>query len=68
MMEKIPGIAHFLEHMLFLGSKKYPSANYFSEFIAKNGGYNNAYTEEESTNYFYKIQSSALQESLDIFS
>ena len=54
-MEKIPGIAHFLEHMLFLGSKKYPNANYFADFIAKNGGYNNAFTEYENTNYFYKI-------------
>ena len=55
LMEKIPGIAHFLEHMLFLGSKKYPNPNYFSEFTAKNGGFSNAYTDLENTNFFYNI-------------
>ena len=27
------GLAHFLEHMLFLGSKKYPNPEYFNEYI-----------------------------------
>ena len=27
------GLAHFLEHMLFLGTKKYPSENHYSKFI-----------------------------------
>lgn len=53
--EKIPGIAHFLEHMLFLGSKKYPNGTYFNDFIAKNGGWTNAYTDLESTNFHYKL-------------
>lgn len=29
----IPGLAHFLEHMVFMGSEKYPQENGFDEFI-----------------------------------
>lgn len=45
------GCAHFLEHMLFMGSTKYPSENEYSEFIKDNGGYSNAYTSLTNTNY-----------------
>ena len=38
------GTAHFLEHMLFMGTKKYPSENEYSEYITNNGGMNNAFT------------------------
>jgi len=41
------GLAHFLEHMLFLGTKKYPEENSYSSFIKSNGGFDNAYTEFE---------------------
>lgn len=30
-----PGLAHFLEHMLFFGSDKYPSSNLFFDFVGK---------------------------------
>lgn len=45
------GTAHFLEHMLFMGSEKYPSENEYSEYIKDNGGYSNAYTSLTNTNY-----------------
>lgn len=63
-----PGLAHFLEHMLFMGSSKYPNTNEFNDFINKNGGSFNAYTSSENTNYHYSISSEGLEESLDIFS
>lgn len=31
--EKIGGMAHFCEHMLFLGTKKYPQENYYQSFV-----------------------------------
>ena len=46
-----PGLAHFLEHMIFMGSQKYPGENDFSDHINSNGGSSNAYTEYEYTNY-----------------
>ena len=62
------GMAHFLEHMLFMGTHKYPDENYFSDFITKNGGYTNAFTSCNHTCYYYTIQENYLEQSLDIFS
>lgn len=45
------GTAHFLEHMLFCGTKKYPIENEYSEYISKHGGYENAWTSDQDTNY-----------------
>src|SRR3990170_6529908 len=62
------GLAHFLEHMLFMGTEKYKEEDYFSNFINKHGGSQNAYTAEEYTNYFFDIQSDYFEKALDIFS
>ena len=62
------GLAHFCEHMLFMGTKKYPSENEFYEFLNKNSGDSNAYTSEDITNYYYEISNEAFEESLDLFS
>ena len=49
--KKRQGLAHFLEHMIFMGSSKYPDENAFSNLITMHGGYSNAYTDLELTNY-----------------
>ena len=51
----MPGLAHFLEHMLFRGSQKYPKLDTFVDKITKSGGDFNAYTATEETNYYFKI-------------
>jgi len=61
------GLAHFLEHMLFMGSEKYPSSDRYREFVNSNGGSCNAYTDITSTVFYHSIKSNALVESLDIF-
>lgn len=66
--DTIPGCAHFLEHMLFMGNKKYPDEKYYSSFILSHNGYCNAYTAGDHTNYYYTIDSNYLERSLDIFS
>ncbi len=38
------GLAHFLEHMLFLGTEKYPDQAEYKEYLGKNSGSSNAYT------------------------
>lgn len=61
------GLAHFLEHMLFLGTEKYPDAAEYEEFVTEHGGNRNAYTSFEHTNYFFDIDPDFLPEALDRF-
>ncbi|WP_199249619.1 insulinase family protein [Grimontia hollisae] len=61
------GLAHFLEHMLFLGTEKYPVVGEFQSFISRHGGHNNAWTGTENTTFFFDIQSSHFEEALDRF-
>lgn len=61
------GMAHFLEHMIFMGSSKYPDENAFSSYISANSGYSNAFTEWEYTYYYFKIKYEALFKALDMF-
>jgi len=61
------GLAHFLEHMLFLGTDKYPDAAEYEQYITEHGGTRNAYTSFEHTNYFFDIDASYLPEALDRF-
>jgi insulysin len=61
------GLAHFTEHMLFLGTDKYPEEGEYSRFIRSNGGSNNAYTTSDHTNYQFDIRHQALPQALDRF-
>ena len=61
------GLAHFLEHMLFLGTDKYPDPAEYEQFITEHGGSRNAYTSFEHTNYFFDVQSAYLEGALDRF-
>lgn len=65
---EIPGLAHFCEHMLFLGTEKYPEEGALDRFLSKNGGQNNAFTANGDTTYFFSINQNALEPALDIFS
>ncbi len=62
------GLAHFLEHMLFLGTERYPVAGEYQSFISAHGGSHNAYTAFEHTNYFFDIDAGYLEPALDRFS
>ncbi|XP_015592336.1 nardilysin isoform X2 [Cephus cinctus] len=64
---EIPGMAHFLEHMVFMGSTKYPQENDFDAFITKRGGSDNAATECEQTTFYFEIQEKHLLGALDRF-
>uniref|UniRef100_A0A7N8XZU5 Nardilysin a (N-arginine dibasic convertase) n=1 Tax=Mastacembelus armatus TaxID=205130 RepID=A0A7N8XZU5_9TELE len=61
----LPGLAHFLEHMVFMGSKKYPSENGFDAFLKKHGGSDNASTDCERTVFQFDIQRKSFKEALD---
>ncbi len=55
------GISHFLEHFLFKGTKKYPSAMAITELVDGIGGEMNANTGKEHTQYFIKAHHSRLE-------
>ncbi|KPH58045.1 insulinase family protein [Pseudoalteromonas porphyrae] len=61
------GMAHYLEHMLFLGTERYPDTKGYSDFMTKNGGAHNAYTWLDITNYMFKVNNDAYDEGLDRF-
>ena len=62
-----PGLAHFLEHMLFIGTEKYPEPDGYFSYVQSHGGSSNAYTASEHTNYFFDVQPEAFREGLDRF-
>lgn len=62
------GLAHYLEHMLFLGTKKYPKPDEYGAFLSRHGGSSNAYTAAENTNYHFNVQPDHFDAALDRFS
>ena len=64
----ILGISHFLEHMLFEGTKKRPNAAIISNEIETLGGEFNAFTTNEITVYYIKVLSKHFEVALDILS
>lgn len=61
------GLVHFLEHMLFLGTSKYPDPGEYQRFISEHGGSHNAGTGLENTNYFFDVDAAYLEPALDRF-
>lgn len=66
--DDLQGLAHFLEHMLFLGTEPYPESDGYQRYISNNAGSHNAFTAQQDTNYFFDIEPSALPGALDRFS
>lgn len=62
------GLAHYLQHMLFLGTKSYPDVAEYGDFISRNGGTENAYTELDHTNYMVAVNNDKYDEALKRFS
>jgi len=62
------GLAHFLEHMFFKGTKKYPSTLSFASAIENIGGDTNAYTSSEVTCYYIKLPFNKVREGIELLS
>ncbi len=56
----VSGIAHFLEHLMFKGTKKIAPGE-FSKIVARNGGEDNAFTGQDATSYFQRVAKDRLQ-------
>ena len=59
------GVSHFLEHMVFKGTKKYPTTEDVN-FIERMGGLQNAYTDVDITNYHNKLMAADWKEALEL--
>ncbi|KAJ2491494.1 metalloprotease [Coemansia sp. RSA 2050] len=64
---ELQGLAHFLEHMLFLGTEKYPEEGEYEAYLAKHSGRSNAYTSFTETNYYFSVFNGVLENTLDRF-
>uniref|UniRef100_A0A6A7G139 Insulin-degrading enzyme n=1 Tax=Hirondellea gigas TaxID=1518452 RepID=A0A6A7G139_9CRUS len=63
----IPGLAHFCEHMLFLGTEKFPNENDYNKYLSEHSGGSNAYTASDHTNYYFDVAPPAFKGALDRF-
>lgn len=59
------GLAHFHEHMLFLGTEKYPAEDEYEKYLSSNGGGCNAYTADDTTCYYFNVNADQLDGALD---
>jgi len=64
--EENGGVSHFLEHLLFKGSKHWQSTQVIGEAVDGVGGYHNAYTTKDLTNFYIKVPKRHTKLSLDI--
>ena len=63
-----PGLAHYLEHMIFMGSEHYPEPNKLHQLVKTNNGFINALTEAQQTSYFFNIASEKADIAMDMLS
>ncbi|MDH0747407.1 pyrroloquinoline quinone biosynthesis protein PqqF [Pseudomonas sp. GD03842] len=50
-----PGLAHFLEHLFFLGTERFPAGNHLMAYVQRHGGQVNASTRERTTDFFFEL-------------
>ncbi|WP_460164464.1 pyrroloquinoline quinone biosynthesis protein PqqF [Pseudomonas sp. S2_F03] len=50
-----PGLAHFLEHLLFLGTERFPAGQGLMAYVQRHGGQVNARTSERTTDFFFEL-------------
>ena len=60
-----PGLAHFLEHLLFLGTERFPAADNLMVWVQRHGGLVNARTCERHTDFFFELPLSAVEGGLE---
>lgn len=61
------GLAHFLEHLVFLGSKNFPNSGEYQQFMAAKGGSHNAWTGTEHSCFYFDIDDKSFAQGLERF-
>ena len=60
-----PGLAHFLEHLLFLGTERFPTGEGLMNYVQRQGGQVNASTRERTTDFFFELPESTFAAGLE---
>lgn len=58
------GLAHLLEHIVLLGSEKYPEIGSFNQFFKKQNGWSNGSTRSDNTRYHFQLNETAFDDGL----
>lgn len=66
--DKFEGTAHFLEHLLFMGSSKFPEQNTYHSYVQTCGGVDNAYTGDNITCYFLELETEFMEKGVEMLS
>src|SRR5258708_3110610 len=64
--ERIAGVSHFVEHMVFKGSRRYPTSKAVAEAIEGVGGELNAATDKETTVFWARVPGDKLATAVDV--
>jgi protease-3 len=59
------GLAHYLEHMVLMGSTRYPEPDSLADFLKKHGGSHNASTASYRTAFYLEVENDALAPAVD---
>ncbi|WVN84998.1 uncharacterized protein L203_100135 [Cryptococcus depauperatus CBS 7841] len=65
--DNFAGCAHFCEHLILMGSEKYPGENDFTKYLSNHNGYYNAATSMDSTEHYFNVSPEAFESALDRF-
>ncbi|PVG04445.1 hypothetical protein CPB86DRAFT_778728 [Serendipita vermifera] len=65
--DDMPGLAHFCEHLSFMGTEDFPIENEYKKYIKKHGGMTNASTSSSTTTYHFQVQSAFLSGAIHRF-
>ncbi|MCK6188867.1 pyrroloquinoline quinone biosynthesis protein PqqF [Pseudomonas sp. EYE_354] len=60
-----PGLAHFLEHLLFLGTRRFPTDDGLMAYVRRHGGQVNASNRERTTDFFFELPVPTFSEGLE---
>ena len=68
LQDEFEGTAHFLEHLLFMGSSKFPEQNTYHSYVQSSGGFDNAYTGDNITCYYLELENEFLERGIEMLS
>ena len=60
-----PGLAHFLEHLLFLATERFPTGEGLMAYVQRHGGQVNASTRERTTDFFFELPVATFADGLE---